>query len=224
VPCAQPVSETAAVSVRPAGLLGTRTLPLRCRTDDDLCLRETCRQVAVRKSGVEPMPIDACTSTFAEMAETILPHDMARLRAALAAPFPMSSFCKDGFGVKAILSELRRSSDFSGCYVLLREGKAFYVGISRTVVQRLRQHVTGKTHYDASLAYQMATEKTGHKMKRADAMQDEAVRTAFSQAKALLRDCSVAFIEIDNPLELYLFEAYCAMELDTCEWNTFRTH
>jgi hypothetical protein len=108
--------------------------------------------------------------------------------------------------------------------VLVREGKAFYVGISRTVVQRLRQHVRGKTHNDASLAYQMATEKTGHKMKRADAMQDAAFRAAFDEAKALLRGCSVAFVEIDNPLELYLFEAYCAMKLDTCEWNTFRTH
>lgn len=99
-----------------------------------------------------------------------------------------------------------------------------YDGISRTAVQRLRQHVTGNTHFDASLAYLMATDKTGHKMKRSDAMQDPAFRTAFNQVKALLRDCSVAFIDIDNPLELYRLEAYCAMELDTCEWNTFRTH
>ena len=70
----------------------------------------------------------------------------------------------------------------------------------------------------------MATNKTGHKMKRADAMQDPVFRKAFDEARALLRGCSVAFIDIDNPLELYLFEAYCAMELDTCEWNTFRTH
>jgi len=145
------------------------------------------------------MPIDACTSTFTEMAGTILPGDMARLRAALAAPVPMSSFCKQGFGVKSILSGLRLSSDFSGCYVLLREEKPFYVGISRTVVQRLRQHVTGNTHFDASLAYQMATDKTRHKMKRSDAMQDPAFRAAFDEAKALLRGCSVAFIDIDSP-------------------------
>jgi hypothetical protein len=158
------------------------------------------------------------------MAAVILPGYMERLRAALAAPVPMSSFCKQGFGVKSILSGLQRSCEFSGCYVLLREGKPFYVGISRTVVQRLRQHVTGNTHFDASLAYLMATDKTGHKMKRADAMQDPVFHTAFDQAKALIRDCSVAFIDIENPLELYLFEAYCAMELDTSEWNTFRTH
>jgi hypothetical protein len=70
----------------------------------------------------------------------------------------------------------------------------------------------------------MATDKTGPEMKRSDAMQDRAFRTAFDQAKALLRDCIVAIIDIYNPLEPYLFEAYCAMDLDTCEWNTFRTH
>ena len=136
----------------------------------------------------------------------------------------MSSFCMPGVGVKTILSRLRRSNDFFGCYVLLREGKPFYVGISRTVDQRLRQHVTGNTHFDASLAYLMATAKTGHDMSRSNAMKDTAFRMAFAKARALLRDCRVAFIEIENPLDLYLFEAYCAMELDTCEWNTFRTH
>jgi hypothetical protein len=33
-------------------------------------------------------------------------------------------------------------------------------------------------------------------------MQDPALRTAFDEAKALLRGCSVVFIDIDNPLEL----------------------
>jgi hypothetical protein len=70
----------------------------------------------------------------------------------------------------------------------------------------------------------MATAKTGHEMKRADAMKDSAFREAFVEARTLLRGSSVSFIEIDNPLELYLFEAYCAMELQTGEWNTFKTH
>ena len=39
-----------------------------------------------------------------------------------------------------------------------------------------------------------------------------------------MRGCAVAFVEIPNPLELYLFEAYCAIALDTSEWNTIRTH
>lgn len=170
------------------------------------------------------MAIDGCASTFGEMAGIVLPEYMVRLRTGLAAPRLLSSFCERGLGVKSILSRLQKQCDFSGCYVLLEDGKPFYVGISRTVVQRLRQHLTGRTHYDASLAYQMASEKTGHRMNRAVAMQDAAFRSAFEEAKVQLRGCSVAFIEIDNPLELYLFEAYCAMELNTCKWNTFRTH
>lgn len=149
---------------------------------------------------------------------------MATLRLALASPHSMSLFCKPGFGVKSILSHLRRREDFSGCYVLLHDGKPFYVGISRSVIQRLRHHVTGTSHFDASLAYLMATSKTGHEMKREDAMKDAVFRTAFDQARSLLKGCTVAFVEIENALELYLFEAYCALELDTCEWNTFRTH
>ena len=158
------------------------------------------------------------------MTAMVLPADMARLRAALATPQPLSSFCTKGVGVKAILSTFGRHDDFSGCYVLVREGTPFYVGISRRVVHRLRQHLTGTSHFHATLAYLMATEKTRHKMKREDAMRDGDFRTAFVEAQAMLRGCSVAFVDIENPLELYLFEAYCAMELNTCEWNTFRTH
>jgi hypothetical protein len=34
----------------------------------------------------------------------------------------------------------------------------------------------------------------------------------------------VACVVIRNPLELYIFEAYAAMALDTARWNTFETH
>lgn len=169
--------------------------------------------------------IDDCASPFAELASVILPDYMTRLVAAMAEPRSLNEFCASGVGIKTMLRRLGRADDFSGCYVLLRDGKPFYVGISRGVVGRLRQHVTGKTQFNASLAYLMACgKKVTHKMKRNDAMKDPAFRQAFDEAQRLLRDSSVAFIEISNPLELYFFEAYCAMELDTSEWNTFRTH
>lgn len=170
------------------------------------------------------MPVDGCGSTFSEMAAKVLPDDMTRLRAAMATPCPMTEFCTPGMGVKSILSKLGRSKDFSGCYVLLDDSRAFYVGISRSVVQRLRQQGMGSTHFDASLAYSMASAKTGHEMTREKAMKNSIFMEAFDAAKALIRNSSVAFIEIENPLELYLFEAYSAMELETGEWNTFRTH
>jgi hypothetical protein len=170
------------------------------------------------------MPIDSCTSTFAELAATVLPSHMATMQSALESAHALNEFCTRGVGIKTILMRLRRSRDFSGCYVLLREKQPFYVGISRSVIARLRQHSTGGTEFSATLAYRLAKEKVPHERTRREAMQDPVFRAAFDDAKILLRGCTVAFIEIPNPLELYLFEAYCAMALDTCEWNTFRTH
>jgi hypothetical protein len=168
--------------------------------------------------------INTCPHSFAELAAVVLPGYMAQMRAALKNPRSLTEFCVSGNGVKTIARRLGRTSDFSGCYVLIRDGEAFYVGISRGVVGRLRQHGMGKTHSDASLAYSMACEKAPHKLTRSAAMKDDAFRKEFKDAQRLLHGSSVAFIEIVNPLELYLFEAYCAIELNTSKWNTFRTH
>ena len=158
------------------------------------------------------------------LASTVLPTYMKGMRVAMKNGHPLSGFCTAGIGVKTIAKKLGRSDDFAGCYVLLRNGKPFYVGISRKLISRLRQHGTGTTHFSASLAYRMACDKAPHNVTRAAAMDDSAFRKAFNEAKQLLVGSKVAFIPIQNPLELYLFEAYCAMKLDTCEWNTFRTH
>jgi hypothetical protein len=252
--------------------------------------------------------IDDCPHPFAHLAAVVLPGYMEQLLTSMAKPRSLGEFSVSRIGIKAILALLERSSDFSGCYVLLRDGEPFYVGISRCVVSRLRQHSTGKTHFQATLAYRMACEKLGtlvrvdstdadnvclcgcgtkvkgrfapghdgrvngwllavergekqpselptsvrealaagilvanpqgpgkviakqtkkkiaRKMTRDDAMNNSAFLRAFDEAQSLVKGSSVAFVEIENPLELYLFEAYCAMELNTYKWNTFRTH
>jgi predicted GIY-YIG superfamily endonuclease len=113
----------------------------------------------------------------------------------------------------------------------MQEGRPMYVGISRGVVSRLRQHCNGTSHFSATLAYSVAKRKISqssagksHGVTRDAAMKDAAVRKAFDAARQLLRSGSVAFIEIANAVELHLFEVYAAIELDTGEWNTFRTH
>lgn len=170
------------------------------------------------------MPIDACTHTFADLATKVLPQYMESMRRAMRTPRTLAEFCAPGVGVKAIAATLGKNGDFSGSYVLLRNATPFYVGISRGVIGRLRQHGRGTTHFDASLAYRMACEKAPHDLTRDAAMKNPDFRRAFDEARQLLSGSSVAFIEIPNPLELYLFEAFCAMELNTSEWNTFRTH
>ncbi|KIA82010.1 hypothetical protein QR66_01610 [Chromobacterium piscinae] len=149
---------------------------------------------------------------------------MVTLQAAINTPIELARFAQPGVAEKTLTRQLGLSSDFSGCYVLLEQGRPFYVGISRGIIKRLRQHVTDKTHFGASLAYKMASQTVGHQLTRDEAMQDPLVAQAFTDAQKRLIASDVAFIRIDNPLELYLFEAYCAMQLDTAEWNTFRTH
>jgi hypothetical protein len=153
---------------------------------------------------------------------------MANMRVALANPRNMHLFARPGVGPGSILKELDIGRDFSGCYVLIEAGTPIYVGISRKVIGRLRQHVFGKTHFDASLAFRVAManhpDKTITDLTRAKAMQDPLFGTSFTEAQAYLRSLQVATIAIGNPLELYVFEAYCALELDTHQWNSFETH
>jgi hypothetical protein len=174
------------------------------------------------------MPIHDCQHTFSKLASTVLPQYMKQIRAVLKQPLPMTFFCRPGVGVQTLLKELDISKDFSGCYVLAKNAKPIYVGISRSVISRLRQHVTGKTHFDASLAYKIAASKHPQKfmatLSRATAMKLPEFGVSFKNAQRYLRSLNVAFIPIVNPLELYVYEPYCAMQLNTHQWNVFETH
>lgn len=170
------------------------------------------------------MPVDNCPHSFATLAGTVLPGYMAQLRIAMEKPHKAEEFAKPGVGPVAIARTVGRSADFSGCYVMLETSKPVYVGISRSVLSRLRQHVTGKSHFDASLVYAVAQRNMPTKGHRSKVMEQASFQAAFTKAQDYLRGLDVAFIEIQNPLELYLFEAYAAIELDTSNWNTFRTH
>lgn len=143
---------------------------------------------------------------------------------AITKPIPATSLIGVKSASRAALKIIAKDTDFSGCYVFLDGTKPIYVGISRKVVRRLTQHLNTDTHYSASLVYQMAREDYPHEMKRAQAMKDEQFKEVFLQVQERLRAMSFAFIPIENDLELYLFEVYAAMALDTGTWNTFRTH
>jgi len=55
-------------------------------------------------------------------------------------------------------------------------------------------------------------------------MKDDDFLRLFAARRDSLKTLHVAFIETDDPFDMYLFEVYCAMELDTCRWNSLRTH
>ncbi len=170
------------------------------------------------------MPIDSCPHTFRALANEMLPADMTRMRRAMSSPLNMLDFGTRGIGPKTILKKLDKQEDFSGCYVLLDGGVPVYVGISRSIVARLESHMKGADYYTATLAYRMAVVDFPHKLTANEAMKDAEFMRLFSAKRDLLRTFQVAFIEMHDPITMCLFEVYCAMELDTATWNSFRTH
>lgn len=170
------------------------------------------------------MKIDDCIHTFEDLVLKVLPAYFQRLDLSLQTPWPAELFYRPGFGSKTLAKHLGFAGDFSGCYVLAEPSRPVYVGISRSVLSRVRQHMMGKTHFDASLAYAIAQRKCPTEGQRSTVMEAQCFKAAFLDAQAYLRTLHVAAVKIENPLELYVFEAFAAMALGTSEWNTFRTH
>jgi len=46
----------------------------------------------------------------------------------------------------------------------------------------------------------------------------------FDRRREYLLSLDVAVVEIPKPLELHVFDAYAAIELDTAKWSTFERH
>lgn len=177
------------------------------------------------------MPIDNCKNSFHKLANEVLEEYLKTLKSSIKRPISTIPFEENKTANKNLLKTLGLESDFSGCYVFIKGQKPFYVGISQHVIERLVSHIGGNHHNTATLAYNMAKQTYLHEKKidkmdkkRDDAMNDHNFKKHFIAAKNLLSESKVAYVKIDNPLELYLFEVYAAMKLNTCEFNTFKTH
>lgn len=186
------------------------------------------------------MSIDNCKHTFKHLADTRLPSLMDELNKKISESYPLKIFLIKGFGTNTFLKKIGEEKDFQGCYVFIEKGKPLYVGISQKVGNRISQHIKGRTHFNASWAYRIALSKYFRIYKpNMDKIKDELTKTKiplkeyleipeflehFNAAKKRISSMKCAFIEIENPLELYVFEIYCCMNLDTNKWNTFKTH
>ena len=117
-----------------------------------------------------------------------------------------------------------------GIYLFSNRRKPVYVGQTRKLRTRLRQH-TGATnrHNQASFAFNLA--KRNAKRAGVDvAMGREPLEAHpefvpfFDQARADVAGMGVQFIELADPIERTLFEVYAALALNTVEFNSFETH
>jgi hypothetical protein len=116
-------------------------------------------------------------------------------------------------------------SDFKGLYVFLHDNTPFYIGISKGVIGRILQHVKGTNHNSAPLAYNIAVKQSEFltKEKYLGSRNDFDFKKEAKPVQEFLLNQQIAFLNIENDEELYLFEVYCSMKFST-DLNKFETH
>ena len=116
----------------------------------------------------------------------------------------------------------KSQNEFKGLYVFGEEVDGaiipIYVGISRTVYRRLRQHGWGKKHNECSLAY-LKARFDDNELTRKNVDDKLHLRSK----KKIIRSCKVVLIPEAEDYNLYFLEVAIAGILKT-KWNSFRTH
>jgi predicted GIY-YIG superfamily endonuclease len=120
----------------------------------------------------------------------------------------------------------------SQCIYLFSEGtRHLYVGRTRNLRQRLRQHsIPAAQHNQAVFAFRIARETTGRLVADYSAEGSRVALSlatdfgaAFSKAKERVRSMDVRFLEETDPLRQALLEIYVSIVLKT-PYNDFCTH
>ena len=117
---------------------------------------------------------------------------------------------------------VKNDNDLSCVYVFGEEisgkVKPIYVGITRTFVNRLRNHGWGLGHSQATLAFLMAKNHHDELHLRQDFPEE-----LIEPFREKVRSLRVAVWPVENPYDLHFHEVAVAGILKT-KWNTFKTH
>lgn len=128
----------------------------------------------------------------------------------------------------APLSQTQSFPDRGGCYVIEENGVFLYVGISKSIRQRMRNHTSGRPEQSA-FAFKLARQEAGRKTDytKTNSMKtlsvDPEFLDAFARITTRVRAMTARFILIDDANSRYLFEHYAATRLNT-PYNDFNTH
>jgi len=130
------------------------------------------------------------------------------------------------------IATLPRNAPKECVYLFSEQGKHLYVGRTRHLRQRMRQHsIPSSQHNQAVFAFRLAREATGRLAaayagdgtRALLAANDAAFALAFTDAKARVRSMEVRYVEEVDPLRQALLEIYASIVLGT-PYNDFNTH
>ncbi len=116
-----------------------------------------------------------------------------------------------------------------GVYVYYENEKPVYVGRSKNIRQRFRQHRQQSSgHNSATFAFRLAkhdAEKRGIDIHRTreKLQNDDKFIPIFSESKRRVSVMKIQVIQMNDPVEQTLFEVYAALKMKT-EYNTWETH
>ncbi len=122
-------------------------------------------------------------------------------------------------------SKSTEDNEFKGLYVFGEEvdGKVtpVYIGISRTIFRRLKQHAWGKKHNECTLAY-LKTRERGI-IENIEIGRSTVTNEDMLPAKEIIQNYKVVLVPEKNDYDLYFLEVALAGIFST-KWNSFKTH
>jgi predicted GIY-YIG superfamily endonuclease len=130
------------------------------------------------------------------------------------------------------IATLPRDAPSACVYLFSENDRHCYVGRTRNLRQRLRQHsIPSSQHNQAVFAFRLAREATGRLIaaysgvgrRAALATDDAAFVASFVEAKRRVRTMQVRYVDETDPLRQALLEIYAAVVLAT-PYNDFNTH
>ena len=118
-----------------------------------------------------------------------------------------------------------------GIYLFSEDARPVYVGQSRKLRSRIRQHVGANSdHYSASFAFLIARRDAAAAGVDVDRWRntlvaDPAFAEHFAAARAQVAAMDVQYISVPDPIARTMFEMlHPRSALDTTEFNSFETH
>jgi len=122
--------------------------------------------------------------------------------------------------------EQKKKNEVKGIYVFYQDDQPVYVGMSRKLLRRLKNHFIGKSHFEASLVYLISRHKHDslngtYKGNRKDLK--FFIKDRESIQSEMIKNWSISILPIDNNYQMYLTEFLLACHLKS-KWNTFETH
>jgi len=116
----------------------------------------------------------------------------------------------------------KNCNDFEGVYIFFENKTPVYIGISRSLVSRLKQHANGNSSSTATLAYLMAKKENSELKSKDFGGKNNKLRERYKNEVKNLKVFIFPFKK-EEYFSLSLLEIMLAIKLTT-KWNTFKTH